>query len=71
MYVCLRLAGCRIFCIVLLVFAHIYQLVASRYTHNERYQRENHTVSYSVVLRRLCTPFARSDPKQSHVRPSA
>ena len=28
-YVCLRLAGCRIFCIVLLVFAHIYQLVAA------------------------------------------
>ena len=28
-YVCLRLPGCRIFCIVLLVFAHIYQLVAA------------------------------------------
>ena len=59
-YVCLRLAGCRIFCIVFLVFAHIYQLVASRYP--QRYQRENHAVSYSVVLRRLCTPFARSGP---------
>ena len=31
-YVCLRLAGCRIYCIVLLVFASIYQLATA--THN-------------------------------------
>ena len=36
-YVYLRLAGCRTYCIVLLAFAHIDQLVASRYP--QRYQR--------------------------------